>query len=317
MAPIIEVENLTKTYKKRTAVDSISFAIEENALFGFIGPNGAGKTTTIRILTTLLQPSEGQIRIDGHSVTAEPRQVRRLIGYMPDFFGVYTDMTVWEYLDFFSACYDIPAPDRPGLVNDLLDLVELSHRRDDYVDDLSRGMKQRLCLARTLVHDPKVLFLDEPASGLDPRARVEFRELLTELRKMGKTIFFSSHILADLDEICTEVAIIEAGQMVVHGNIAEMQQRIRHSRQLNIRVLGDTVEQAKSVLAPIKGVNEVEVESGTVGEWDIIVQFNGDRAAVSAVLKQLVLADVPVLAFNEERDTLEDVFMKLTQGIVS
>lgn len=317
MAPIIEVENLTKTYKNRAAVDDISFTIEENALFGFVGPNGAGKTTTIRILTTLLQPSQGQVRIAGHSVMNEPRAVRRLIGYMPDFFGVYTDMTVWEYLDFFSACYDIPPADRPGLVNDLLELVELGHRRDDFVDSLSRGMKQRLCLARTLVHDPKVLILDEPASGLDPRARVEFRDLLTELRKLGKTIFFSSHILADIAEICSEVAIIEAGKLVTSGDMATLRQRLRQHRQLRIRLLGDVVSQAQSLLAPHPGVQQIEIETAAEGDWELVVEFNGDKAAVSALLKQLVVADVPVLSFNEEADSLEDLFMQLTAGIVS
>jgi ABC-2 type transport system ATP-binding protein len=317
LALIIEVENLTKTYKKRAAVDNISFAIEENALFGFVGPNGAGKTTTIRILTTLLQPNWGQVRIAGHSVVKEPRAVRRLIGYMPDFFGVYTDMTVWEYLEFFSGCYDIPSAQRPGLVNDLLALVELSHRRDDFVDSLSRGMKQRLCLARTLVHDPKVLILDEPASGLDPRARVEFRDLLTELRKLGKTIFFSSHILADIAEICSEVAIIEAGKLVTSGNLAAMRRRLRQHSRLRIRLLGDRVAQAQSLLAPNQAVEQIEVEEAGEGDWELVVEFNGDKAAVSSLLTQLVGGGVPVLAFSEEADSLEDVFMKLTEGIVS
>ncbi len=317
MPPIIEVQNLRKTYKKRVAVDDISFSLEENALFGFVGPNGAGKTTTIRILTTLLQPSGGRVTVDGHSVTAKPAAVRQIIGYMPDFFGVYTDMTVWEYLDFFSACYNIPAPQRPGLVEDLLALVDLSHRRDDFVDTLSRGMKQRLCLARTLVHDPKVLILDEPASGLDPRARVEFRDLLSELHKMGKTIFFSSHILADIAEICTEIGIIEAGQMVTQGNIKDMRRQMRRHHHLRIRVLGDSVEQARSALAPIRGVEQIEVEAAEEGDWEVLVEFNGDKAAISALLKQLALADVPLLAVTQETDTLEDVFMKLTKGIVS
>jgi ABC-2 type transport system ATP-binding protein len=318
VAPIIQVENLTKTYKKRTAVDNISFTIEENGIFGFIGPNGAGKTTTIRILTTLLNPTAGRVLIDGYSVVDKPQTVRRLIGYMPDFFGVYTDMTVWEYLDFFSACYDVPAAQRPTLVKDLLELVDLSHRRDDFVDDMSRGMKQRLCLARTLVHDPKILILDEPASGLDPRARVEFRDLLTELRRMGKTIFFSSHILADIAEICTEVAIIEAGQMVVQGDIEVLRERMQQGHQLRIRLLGDAVAAAQSALAPLPTIQGIEVvEPAKNGDRELVVQLNGDKAAISELLKRLVLADVPVLAFNEETDSLEDVFMKLTKGIVS
>jgi ABC-2 type transport system ATP-binding protein len=317
MAPIIEVEHLTKQYGPRAAVSDVSFSLEPGALFGFIGPNGAGKTTTIRILTTLLKPTKGRVIVDGHSVTQDPRPVRRVIGYMPDFFGVYPDMTVWEYLDFFSACYEVPPAQRPTLVTDLLNLVELEHRRNDFVDALSRGMKQRLCLARALVHDPKVLVLDEPASGLDPRARVEFRDLLMELRKMGKTIFFSSHILADIAQVCTEIGIIEAGRIVAHGNIEEMKRRLRQNHHLRIRVLGNSVEAAKSALAAVPNVEEVTVEETADGDWDILAQLGGDKAAVTALLKQLVLADVPVLSFNEEMDSLEDVFMKVTEGIVS
>lgn len=317
MNPIIEVENLTKQYGQRTAVDKISFSIQPGAVFGFIGPNGAGKTTTIRVLTTLLKPTSGRVLIDGHSVTRDLRQVRRLVGYMPDFFGVYNDMTVWEYLDFFSACYDIPATQRPRLVNDLLALVDLQHRRDDFVDDLSRGMKQRLCLARALVHDPKVLILDEPASGLDPRARVEFRDLLTELRRLGKTIFFSSHILADIAEVCTEVGIIEAGQLVAYDNIEKIKLRLRQDHHLRIRVLGQHVEPAKAALASFPGIQQMSEEAAPDEDWDILVQLSGDKAAISALLKQLVLADVPVLSFTTETDSLEDVFMQLTKGIVS
>lgn len=317
VTPIIQVENLSKSYNKRLAVDNISFEIGEDQIFGFVGPNGAGKTTTIRVLTTLLKPTKGRVLIDGHSVIDQPRAVRRLIGYMPDFFGVYTDMTVWEYLDFFSACYDIPPAQRPGLVNDLLELVDLGHRRDDFVDSLSRGMKQRLCLARTLVHDPKVLILDEPASGLDPRARVEFRNLLTELHRLGKTIFFSSHILADIAEICTDVAIIEAGQLVTQGDMETIRRHLRHDKHLRIRVLGDAVEPARSALALLPGVQQIEVQQTKEGDGELLVQFSGDKAAVSALLKQLVLAGAPVLAFSEEADSLEEVFMKLTKGIVS
>lgn len=315
--PIIEVDQLTKHYGKRVAVENVSFSLEPGAVFGFIGPNGAGKTTTIRVLTTLLKPTTGRAQIDGHSITGDPRAVRKVVGYMPDFFGVYPDMTVWEYLDFFSACYDIPPAQRPGLIKDLLALVDLSHRRDDFVDTLSRGMKQRLCLARALVHDPKVLVLDEPASGLDPRARIEFRELLTELRRMGKTIFLSSHILADIAEICTEVGIIEAGRMVTHGNLEQIKRRMRQNHHLRVRVLNNYVEQAQSVLAVYQGIHKVEVETTPDGEIDLLVEFSGDKIAVCALLRQLVLADVPVLNFSEEADSLEDVFMKLTQGIVS
>lgn len=317
MAPIIEVNSLTKRFGNRTAVDNISFSVEPGSIFGFIGPNGAGKTTTIRMLTTLLKPTAGRVLIDGHSVTNDPYAARSISGYMPDFFGVYTDMKVWEYLDFFGACYHIPAYERSGLVTDLLELVDLSHRRDDFVDTLSRGMKQRLCLARALVHDPKVLILDEPASGLDPRARVEFRDLLTELSDMGKTIFVSSHILADIAEICTQVGIIEMGRMVTHGSIEAIKRRLTSDHHLCIRVLGNAIEPAKSTLAAIQGVNRLETRATGDGDWDISVQFSGDKAAISNLLKQLVTANVPVLAFIEETDSLEDMFMKLTEGIVS
>src|SRR5215813_8224361 len=229
---IIETKDLVKKYGKLTAVNHLSLQVPRGSIYGFVGPNGAGKTSTMRILTTLMLPSSGQAFVAGNEVTKDPRAVRRVIGYMPDFFGVYDDMKVWEYLDFFAACYDIPEKDRAGLVNDLLELVDLTHRRDDMVDKLSRGMKQRLCLARTLAHDPQVLILDEPASGLDPRARVEIRELLVELSKMGKTIFFSSHILADVAEICTHIGIIEAGQMVMQGRMEDLQRQLMPHREV-------------------------------------------------------------------------------------
>ena len=192
----------------------------------------------MRMITTLLQPTSGEAWVAGSSVTREPRGVRRAIGYMPDFFGVYDDMKVWEYLDFFAACYEIPPATRTALINDLLELVDLNHRRDAMVDTLSRGMKQRLCLARTLAHDPQILILDEPASGLDPRARIEIRELLLELSRLGKTIFFSTHILADVAEICTQVGIVEAGKLVAEGSLEEMQRRLRPHRRLQITLLG-------------------------------------------------------------------------------
>jgi ABC-2 type transport system ATP-binding protein len=212
MSTIVEINGLSKKYGQLTALDNLHLNIEEGAVFGFLGPNGAGKTTTMRILTTLLKPTAGDAHIAGYSVRKNPNDVRRVIGYMPDFFGVYDDMKVWEYLDFFAACYNVPANVRQGMIGDLLALVDLGHKRDAYVESLSRGMKQRLCLARTLAHDPQILILDEPASGLDPRARIEMRELLRELKQMGKTIFFSSHILSEVADICTSIGIMEAGR---------------------------------------------------------------------------------------------------------
>ena len=218
MSTIIEIKDLTKKYGKRTAVNHLNLNVNAGEIFGFVGPNGAGKTTTMRILATLLRANSGEAVIAGHSVKKSPRGVRGAIGYMPDAFGIYHDMRVWEYLDFFGACYHLRETERKRLVNDLLELVDMTPRRDDMVDKLSRGLQQRLGLARTLIHDPQVLILDEPASGLDPRARVEIRELLVELARMGKTVFFSTHILADVAEICTRVGIIEGGQIVALGH---------------------------------------------------------------------------------------------------
>src|SRR3990172_7155721 len=227
MSAIIEIRELSKNYGGLAAVKHLTLSVDQGELFGFTGPNGAGKTSTLRILATLLRPTSGDAWVAGHSVSLDPRGVRRVIGYMPDFFGVYDDMKVWEYLDFFAACYKIPENERSRLISDLLQLVELDHRREDFVHKLSRGMKQRPGLARTLARDPQVLILDEPASGLDPRARVEIRELLVELSRMGKTIFFSTHILADVSEICTHIGIVEAGQIVAQGSMEAMRSEER------------------------------------------------------------------------------------------
>ncbi len=312
---IIETRGLTKQYGKLTAVEELALTVEEGAVFGFVGPNGAGKTTTMRILATLLRPTAGEAWVAGHSVLKERRDVRRAIGYMPDFFGVYGDMKVWEYLDFFAACYEIPPETRRGLVGDLLELVDLAHRRDDYVDALSRGMKQRLCLARALTHDPQVLILDEPASGLDPRARVEIRELLRELQAMGKTIFVSSHILSEIEEICTHIGIIEAGHLVATGTLEEMRQHIQAQRVVKVGLTGQ-VEEAQAWLAGQPDVARVEPVAGN-GEGDLQVTFAGDDDALARLLSELVGAGFPVVLFREEAGDLEDVFMRLTKGVVS
>lgn len=316
MAAIIETIGLTKHYKNIVAVQDLSLTVEEGAIYGFVGPNGAGKTTTMQILTTLLEPTSGEARVAGFSVTRQPRDVRRVIGYMPDFFGVYDDMKVWEYLDFFAACYDIPEADRPPLIRDLLELVDLTHRADDMVDTLSRGMKQRLCLARTLAHDPQVLILDEPASGLDPRARVEIRQLLVELAGMGKTIFFSTHILADVQEICTQVGIIEAGRLVMEGNIEDMKRQLVPLREIVITLLGK-VDEAKEMLFAAQGVEVVEDLKADNGRARLHVSLAGDDCDVSALLALLVGAGIPVMHFAEETRDLESVFMRATRGIVS
>jgi ABC-2 type transport system ATP-binding protein len=315
MATIIETRGLTKRYGKLAALKSLNLTVEEGAVFGFVGPNGAGKTTTMRILATLLRPTAGEAWVAGHSVYKERRGVRRAIGYMPDFFGVYGDMKVWEYLDFFAACYDIPAETRRRLTGDLLELVDLAHRRGDYVDALSRGMKQRLCLARSLAHDPQVLILDEPASGLDPRARVEIRELLRELQGMGKTIFVSSHILSEIEEVCTHIGIIEAGLLVATGTLEEMRQRIQVQRVVKVGLM-ERAGDAQAWLENRPDVVQVEPVAGN-GEGDLQVTFAGDDESLARLLSELVGAGFPVVMFREETGDLEDVFMRLTKGIVS
>jgi len=315
MATIVEARGLTKRYGRLEALKELDLKVEEGAIFGFVGPNGAGKTTTMRILATLLRPTAGEAWVAGHSVLKERRDVRRAIGYMPDFFGVYGDMKVWEYLDFFAACYEIPAETRRQLTDDLLELVDLAHRREDYVDALSRGMKQRLCLARSLAHDPRLLILDEPASGLDPRARVEIRELLRELQAMGKTIFVSSHILSEIGEICTHVGIIEAGELVATGTLAEMRQLIQSQRVVRVGLTG-RAEEAQAWLADRPDVVQVEpvVDNGGRG---LLVTFSGGDEPLAQLLSQMVGAGFSVVMFREESGDLEDVFMRLTKGIVS
>ena len=315
---IIETRDLVKKFGKFTAVNGLSLEVPAGSIYGFVGPNGAGKTTTMRMLTTLTRPTSGQAWVGGHSVTAEPRAVRRAIGYMPDEFGVYDDMRVWEYLDFFAACYDIPESDRRRLIDDLLELVDLAHRRDDMVDKLSRGMKQRLSLARTLAHDPSVLILDEPASGLDPRARVEIRELLVELAKMGKTIFFSTHILADVGEICTHIGIVEAGQIIAQGSMDDMRAQLQPHREITVTLRDETaVETVKTALTGQPGVIEVVALEPKSGRYRLRIDFNGDDNGVADLNAKITAANVAILGFTEETKDLEAMFMRVTKGIVS
>jgi ABC-2 type transport system ATP-binding protein len=317
MSTIIEIQGLTKKYGALTALDDLNLNIEEGGVFGFIGPNGAGKTTTMRILTTLLKPTSGKAWVAGCSVDDDPRGVRRAIGYMPDFFGVYEDMKVWEYLDFFAACYDIPANTRTGMIDDLLALVDLGHKKEAFVESLSRGMKQRLCLARTLTHDPQVLILDEPASGLDPRARIEMRELLRELKNMGKTIFFSSHILSEVADICTSIGIVEAGRLIAHGDMADMKKQLRAHRLIQMRVLGDTLP-LQEFLVGYDGVSQITPGSELDLPIDTIrADFGGDDTALQKMLAAIVAQGILLVAFQEETGDLEDVFLHVTKGIVN
>jgi ABC-2 type transport system ATP-binding protein len=317
MSTIIEIDGLTKQYGQLTALNNLSLTVEQGAVVGFIGPNGAGKTTTMRILTTLLQPTSGQAWLAGFSVTSQPRDVRRVVGYMPDFFGVYEDMKVWEYLDFFAACYDIPQSARRTMVDDLLALVDLGHKKEEFVDNLSRGMKQRLCLARTLAHDPQVLILDEPASGLDPRARIEMRELLRELKNMGKTIFFSSHILSEVADICTSIAVLEAGHLVAYGDLAEMKQKLRPHRVVHVRTLGQ-LEDLQKVLIMNDHVNGILTSAEVDLPPDTIrFDFTGGDQQMSSLLAELIQGEIPIVSFSEDGGDLEDLFLHVTRGIVS
>ncbi len=309
---MIEVINFTKRYGNFLAVDDLSFSIDRGEIFGFIGPNGAGKSTTIRFLATLLRPTSGEGRIAGHSVVADPMAVRRVIGFMPDDFGVYDGMKVWEFLDFFAVAYEIPYAYRKKIISEVLELLDLTHKRDDYVNGLSKGLKQRLCLAKTLVHDPPVLILDEPASGLDPRARLEMKALLNELRGMGKTILISSHILSELADFCTSIGIIERGKLLAAGSIQEIQTQIRAHRVIKIRVLDETTVLAEELLREDSGVRSVQTYDHT-----LTAEYSGQDSEMARLLGRLIGGGVSVQSFAEEPLRLEDVFMMITKGIVS
>jgi ABC-2 type transport system ATP-binding protein len=308
---MIELKNFRKEYGDFTAVENLNLRIEAGELFGFIGPNGAGKSTTIRFLATLLKATHGEGIVNGHSVTRDPIAVRRSVGYMPDNFGVYDGMKVWEFLDFFAVAYQVPRSRRKAVLSDVLELLDLTHKRDDFVNGLSRGMKQRLCLAKTLVHDPPVLILDEPSSGLDPRARLEVKALLKELRKMGKTILISSHILTELADCCTSIGIIERGQLLLHGPIEKVYRQIQRNRTLEVRFAGDAAPGVSLIRSDPK-VREVIVDTRSC-----TVELAGDDADVQRLLRQLAAADVGLVSFADKEPTLEDVFMMVTKGLVT
>ncbi len=318
MEYIIQTDNLVKSFGRFNAVDGLSLQVPAGSIYGFVGPNGAGKTTTMRILTTLERPTSGDVWVNGLDVNQNRRDIRRMIGYMPDEFGVYDDLRVWEYLDFFASCYDIPDAERKPLINDLLELVELNHRRDDMVDKLSKGMKQRLSLARTLAHDPKILILDEPASGLDPRARIEIRELMVELAKMGKTIFFSTHILADVENICTHIGIIEAGQMIRQGRMSEMKAQLLPHRQIIVTVKdAETAEKVKALVASMPDVLAVDLIEPKNDRSRVQIDVGGDDDGVATLNQKLNQADILIYGFQEEVKDLESIFMGVTKGIVT
>jgi len=307
---IVETINLTKRYGDLIALNNLHLNIEEGECFGYIGPNGAGKTTTIKILATLLQPTWGEARICGHVVGYQSRKIRPLIGYVPDFFGAYTDMVVEEYLSFFASAYGITGQQRTRIVGDILDLTDLTYKREALVDSLSRGMKQRLSIARVLLHDPKVLLLDEPASGLDPRARIEIRELLKELHRMGKTIIISSHILHELAELCTTVGIIERGELLFHGSVKEITSRARMGTRVQIRV-SDKIDLAVKVLEKLEQVKGVQMNDSHLS-----VELKTDTHDFSFLAQALLENRFSIQELREEEVNLETAFMRLTKGIV-
>lgn len=308
---MIELIDFGKDYGDFTAVERLNLKIASGEMFGFIGPNGAGKSTTMRFLATLLKATRGEGIVNGHSVTQDPMGVRQSVGYMPDNFGVYDGMRVWEFLDFFAVAYRIGRSKRKQVISDVLELLDLSHKRDDYVNGLSRGMKQRLCLAKTLVHDPPVLILDEPSSGLDPRARIEVKALLKELRRMGKTILISSHILTELADCCTSIGIIERGQLLMHGPIDEVYRRIRADRLVEVKFT-DRMDVGLSVIRSSPHVRNVQVDNNSV-----TVELDTDDRGSAELLRQLVAQGVGIRSYAEKEPTLEDVFMLVTKGLVS
>ena len=308
---MIELNNFTKVYGEFVAVSNLNLKIGAGEMFGFIGPNGAGKSTTIRFLATLLRATAGEGTVNGYSVTKDPIGVRKSVGYMPDNFGVYDGMKVWEFLDFFAVAYQIPSSRRKGIIGDVLELLDLTHKRDDFVNGLSRGMKQRLCLAKTLVHDPPVLILDEPSSGLDPRARLEVKALLKELRTMGKTILISSHILTELADCCTSIGIIERGQLLLHGPIETVYRQIQQNRNIEVRFAGNP-EAGVSVIRSDPKVRDVQLNHRSC-----TLELDGDDTDVERLLRQLATADCGLVSFAEKEPTLEDVFMMVTKGLVT
>ena len=315
MTVALRTERLTKRYGRSLAVAGVELEVEQGEIFGLVGPNGAGKTTTLKMLATLLVPSAGDAEVGGHSIRKDPDAVRNVIGYMPDTFGVYDDMRVWEYLDFFGRCYGLPASRRRQMIGDLLELVDLADKRGAYVQELSRGMQQRLCLAHALVHDPQVLLLDEPASGLDPRARVELRELLRELRSLGKTIIISSHILPELEELCTSVAIIDHGKVLASGRVEDIAERFRVGGVYRADVVGDedAVVKAEQHFATNPEIASVVRRPGN----EIELALRGDVDAAAAVLTAAVRAGVRLSSFAPAASDLEELFLQITDANTS
>lgn len=304
---MLEIKDLYKTYGKFQAVRGLNLEIPKGEIFGFVGPNGAGKTTTMRIICGLLDATSGKVVVDGINALKDTRLLKSKIGYMPDFFGVYDDLKVTEYLEFYASIYNITGAESKKICMDLLELVDLVDKKDFYVDNLSRGMKQRLCLARSLVHNPELLVLDEPASGMDPRARIEMKEILRTLKGMGKTILVSSHILPELAELCTSIGIIERGQVVVNGTVEEIMKKIYHTQTIKIKVL-DKAEETLRMLKEYPDLDNIN----PVGDNIVEASFKGDDRYMNELLVRLINNNIPVVSFNQLDGNLEDIFMKVT-----
>jgi len=307
---MIEIKGLTKKYGSFYALNDLNLTLQEGTVFGFVGANGAGKSTTFSILATLLQPTSGDAIVNGKSVRTEASEVRKQIGYMPDFFGVYDQLKANEYLDFYGASYGISEAERKVLIPQLLELVNLTHKRYEYVDLLSRGMKQRLCLARSLIHDPKVLILDEPASGLDPRARVEMRDILKQLKGMGKTILISSHILPELAEMCDEIGVIDSGRLIAHGSVADIQAQLAGERHITVKVKG-LLENVAAFFEEDPFVSSVELHTE---KNCVTFNYRGTEDDQINLLKRAMDHSIRIISFSETETDLEDVFMEITKG---
>ncbi|MBQ4536901.1 MAG: ABC transporter ATP-binding protein [Lachnospiraceae bacterium] len=305
---MLYINDLTKQYGNFTAVNHLTLHIPEGDLFGFVGPNGAGKTTTIRIVCGLLKASGGTVQIGGTNAKIGSQEMKRMIGYVPDFFGVYDNLKVTEYMDMYGSMYSMNSRDIAKLTDDLLELVNLSDKKDFYVDTLSRGMKQRLCVARALLHNPKLLILDEPSSGLDPRARVEMKELLKNLHSMGKTIIISSHILSELSEMCNSIGIMNRGQLITAGRIEDIMKQIADGKKIIIRV-ETGMEKAVRLMQEYAGVR---VES--VRENELIISYSGTDEQVCKLIGNMIQNEIVLTGFNREEGNLESLFMQLTGG---
>jgi len=312
--PILKIENVTKAFSQGAsfrAVDRLSMTIDRGSCLGFIGPNGAGKTTTLRMVSTLINPDEGEIWVCGHNTIDDPREVRAVIGYMPDDVGMYEGVRVWEYLDFFGGCYRLTGAKLESVIRDIMELTDLGEVRDKFITTLSKGMRQRLVLAKTLLHDPQLLVLDEPAAGLDPRARIELRLLIKELQRMGKTIIVSSHILTELSDMCDSVAIIEQGRLIAAGRVDDMLANRTDGMRLKLRLLSDH-ERAANLLRGIDRCSAIAID----GAW-VSFTYAGTERDIPNLLKALLQQELMVVAVTQESRNLEDIFLNVTKGAVA